>query len=82
MDNQNKENVPELMREMNKILKTLTMICDEITDILKEVICDCYFDDVESIIKAIKTKGYSCTEEYDHCPKLLKPRKDFENELN
>ena len=40
------------------------------------------FDDVESIIKAIKTKGYSCTEEYDHCPKLLKPRKDFENELN
>ena len=74
--------VPELMREINQIIKTLTIIYDEITDILEELIYGCYSDDVESIIKAIKTKEYSCTEECDHCAKLLKLRKDYEDEHN
>ena len=53
------KNVPDLMHEMNKIINTQTIVYDEITDILEELICGCCFDDVKSIIKGIKTKEYS-----------------------
>ena len=49
------KNVPEPMLEMNK---TLTMIYDETTHILEELMRGCYFDDVESIKGAIVTKEY------------------------
>ena len=66
------KNVPVPMLEMNKIIKTLTIIHDEITHNLEERICGCYFDDVESIIGAIMTKEYHDMEENDYCEKLLK----------
>ena len=51
------KNVPEPMLEMNKIIKTLTTNYDEITHILEELACGCYFDDVESIIGATTDQG-------------------------
>ena len=44
-----RKTVLESMLEMNKTIRNLTTICDEITYILEELIWDCYFDDVESI---------------------------------
>ena len=41
------KSVPKPMLEMNKIIKTLTTIYHEITHILEELACGCYFDDVE-----------------------------------
>ena len=64
--------VPETIFEMGKILKALTIIYDEITDILEELIYGCYFDDAESIIETIMTKEYYCIEEHDYCEKLLR----------
>ena len=52
------KNVPEPMLEMNKTIKILITICDEINHILEELTCGCYFDDIKSIIKAIMTKEY------------------------
>ena len=73
------KNVPDPTHEMKKIIKTLTIIYDKITDILEELICVCYFDDVKSIVKAIKTKEYNCMEGYGNCEKILKLCKDFED---
>lgn len=47
------------------IIKALTKIYDAKTDILKELVSGCYFDDVKSIIEAIMTQEY-------YCEKLLK----------
>ena len=40
--------LPEPVFEMGGITKALMAIYDEITDILEELICECYFDDDES----------------------------------
>ena len=64
------------------IIKALMAIYDEITDILQELICKCYSDDVESIIEAIITKEHHDIQDHDYCEKLLKLTKDFEDEHN
>ena len=74
-----RKNVPKSMFEMNKIIKNLTTIYDEIIHILEEPICGCYFDDIESIVGAIMTKEYHNMEEHDYCEKLLKLCKEFED---
>ena len=51
------KNVPEPMIEMNKTIKTLTTIYNEITHILEELTSGCYFVDVESIIGATIDEG-------------------------
>ena len=53
-----RKTAPEPVFKMGGIIIALVTICDEITDILEEVMCGCYFDDVESIIEAIITKKY------------------------
>ena len=80
--NETRKNVPEPMLEVNKIIKTLTTIHDEITHILQELTCSCYFDDVKSIIEVIMTKEYCDMQEHDYCEKLLKLCKDFEDKHN
>ena len=70
------------MLEMNKIIKTLTTIYNEITHILKELIYGCYFDDVESIIRAIMIKEYHDMQEHDYCEKLPKLCQEFEDKHN
>lgn len=69
--------VPELISNMGKIVKNLTIICDQITDILEELIYSCHFDNVESIIEAIMAKEYCCILEHDYCVRLLQLCKDF-----
>lgn len=39
--------VPELVFKMGVIIIALMTISDEITDILEELMCGCYFHDVE-----------------------------------
>ena len=48
---------PELVFKMGVIIIALMTIYDEITDILEELICGCYCDDVESVTEAIMTKN-------------------------
>ena len=48
---------PELVFKMGVIIIALMTISDEITDILEELMCGCYSDDVESIREAIMTKN-------------------------
>ena len=74
--------VPELVFEMGGIIKAIMAIYDEITGILEELICKCYFDDVESIIEAITTMEHYDIQDHDYCEKLLKLSKDFEDEHN
>ena len=52
------------------------------TIIFEELLCGCYFDDVESIIEAILTKVYHCQQENDYCQGLLKLCEEFENQHN
>lgn len=49
------KSIPESTLKINKIIKTPTVICDEITDILEDLLRGCYFEDIESIIGAIIT---------------------------
>ena len=70
MDDRNKKKVPKpMLDEMNKIIKNLTAIYDEIVHILEEPICGCYFDNIESIVGVIMTKEYHNMEEHDYCEK-------------
>ena len=66
---QTQKSVPEPTIKMNKIIKTLTVIYYEITDILEDLLCGCYFEDVESIIGAIMTQDYHSMEEHVYCEK-------------
>ena len=77
-----RKNVPEPILEMDKIIKNLTTIYDEITHILEELTCGCNFDDVESIVGAIMTKEYRDMEEHDYSEKLLKLCEDLEEKHN
>ena len=52
-----RKRAPEPVFKMGRIIIALMTICDEITDILEELMCGCYFDDVKSIIEAIMTKN-------------------------
>ena len=70
------------MLEMNNIIKTLATIYGEITHILEELICGCYFDDMESVMRAIMTKEYRDMQEHDYCEKILKLCKNFEDKHN
>ena len=76
-----RQNGPESMLEMNKI-KNLTTIYDPVTHILEELICGCYFDDIEAIVGAIMSKEYHDMEEHDYCEKLLKLCEEFEDKHN
>ena len=67
---------------MGGIIKALIAIYDERTNILEELIRECYFDDVESIIEAITTLEHYDIQNHDYCEKLLKLSKDFEEEQN
>ena len=77
-----RKNVPEPILEMDKIIKNLTTIYDEITHILEELTCGCNFDDVKSIVGAIMTKEYHDMEEHDYSEKLLKLCEDLEEKHN
>lgn len=66
-----RKRVPKAVFKMGGIIKALMTIFDEITDILEELICCCYFDDVKSVIEAIMTKEYCNIQEHDYCEKLL-----------
>ena len=52
-----RKRAPEPVFKMGSIIIALMTICDEITDILEELMCGCYFDDFKSIIEAIMTKN-------------------------
>ena len=77
-----RKTAPEPVFKMGGIIIALVTICDEITDILEEVMCGCYFDDVESIIEAIITKKYCNMQKHGYSKKLLKLFKEFEVEHN
>ena len=74
--------LPEVLFETGKNIRDLTCVYDEISNILAELLGACYFDNDESIIKAIFTKTYPCSceqEGYDYCQKLVKVCKEFWN---
>ena len=75
--------VPEPIFEMEKVLRTLLDIYDKITIILEELLCGCYFDNVESIVEVILTKHYYFEQQvYNYCKRLVKLCEKFENEYN
>lgn len=67
---------------MGKMVKNLTIVYDQITDILEGLIQDYHFDNVESIIETIMAKEYCHMQEHDYYERLLQLCKDFEDEHN
>ena len=62
---------PQVLFETEKKIRDLTCVYDEISNILEELLGACYFDDIESILKAIFTKTYPCKQQgYDFCRKF------------